>query len=284
MKIEVWKTYPEFSFIEVSPFGDVRTLDRVVTTKRGTRIIQGHILKQWRNKDGYMQVSFNANGKTVTIKVHRLVAQTFIPNPDNLPQVNHKDCNRTNNNVDNLEWCDASYNRQYTEKYGVSSTESRGHSLYAINLNTLEVFRFKSQSEASRELEVSQPDITKVIKGQYKTAGGYWFTEDNGNGVEADKDKLRKIKADINFKGGVFAINLKTQEASRFESQSEASRELEVNLGNINSVIKDRLSQTKGYWFTNADNKAVETTRDKLGDIVASKVEKLMKRKTNNIK
>ena len=210
MKNEVWKTYPEFDFIQGSSLGRVRTIDRVVSNGKGTRLVKGRVLKQQLDKDGYLYVLFKVNGKTVARKVHRIVAQTFIPNPDNLPQANHKDCDRTNNNVKNLEWCTASYNMQYREKYGVSNTESLGHPLFAVNLTTLEVSRFCSQHEAGRELNAKQ--------------------------------------------------------------------------GSINGVIKGRLKQTGGYWFTNADNNAVDVSRNKFGDKVANKIEKLMKRNANSVK
>lgn len=129
-KAEIWKALPG---VKVSTFGRVRTLDKEVSTKSGIRFIKGRILKQQENNCGYLQVQFYINGKQTKKYVHRLVAQMFIPNPDNLPQVNHKDCDRTNNNVSNLEFCTASYNNQYREKFGISTTESQGYSLFAID-------------------------------------------------------------------------------------------------------------------------------------------------------
>ena len=70
------------------------------------------------------------NGKHINKLVHRLVAQTFIPNLNNFPEVNHKNCVRDDNYVTNLEWCSRKYNRQYREKHGVSQTESTGHPLF----------------------------------------------------------------------------------------------------------------------------------------------------------
>lgn len=192
MDNEVWKAYPEFSFVEASNLGRVMTLDRVVTCGNGMRVVKGHVLKQWRNMYGYLYVSFGVDGKLITRKVHRLVAQTFLPNPNNWPEVNHKDCDRTKNNVENLEWCTHGYNMQYREKYG----ESAGRPMFAINLNTLEVSRFKSQGEAGRELKANQGNINSVLKGRCKTAGGYWFTYDNGDAVETTRNKFGDIVAD----------------------------------------------------------------------------------------
>lgn len=192
---EVWKTYPEFTWIQGSSSGHVRTLDRVVPSGKGTRLVKGQILKQHLDKSGYLYVSFNVNGKVVHRKVHRLVAETFIPNPHVLPQVNHKDCDPTNNCVDNLEWCDASYNMQYREKYGVSNTDALGRPVFAINLATLEVYWFRSQGEASRVIGVYIENVNKVIKGKRKTTGGYWFTNADNNATKSTKCKLGGVVA-----------------------------------------------------------------------------------------
>lgn len=190
---EIWRAHPGISGIEVSTLGRVRTLDRVVASKgNGTRLVKGRILKQCDDR-GYLQVYFRVNGKHIGKLVHRLVAETFIPNPENLPQVNHLDCNRTNNNVENLEFCTASYNNQYKEKFGISNTESLGHPLFAINLTTLEVSHFRSQREASRALGADSGSINNVIKGRYRYTKGYWFVNDDGHAVDVVKNKLHDV-------------------------------------------------------------------------------------------
>lgn len=192
MDKEIWKAYPEVSFIQGSNLGRVRTVDRYVSDKRyGERFVKGRILKQYRHNNGYLYVHFSVNGKQVNRRVHRLVAQAFIPNPDNLPEVNHRDNNPANNNVSNLEWCTGEYNIAYREKHGVACN----HPVIAVDLTTLEVSRFPSQMEASRELGASQSNLNSVIKGQRKTAGGYWFTIADENAVEATKNKLGDIVA-----------------------------------------------------------------------------------------
>ena len=185
---EIWKPYSEFWFLEDSSWGRVRTLDRMVPTSRGNgkRLVRGRILKQCYNKGGYLYVSFSVNGKVVNRSVHRLIAQTFIPNPDNLPEVNHLDNNPSNNNVSNLEWCTPEYNIEYREKYGVACNRP----VYAVNLETLEVLRFESQHGASRELKSSQGNINMVLKGQRNQAGGFWFTKANENAVENTRTKF----------------------------------------------------------------------------------------------
>lgn len=266
-EIEVWRAHPDIEKIEVSTFGRVRTLDIVGSRENGTYSKKGHVLKQFNTKDGYLYVSLSMNGKTVNKTVHRLVAQAFLPNPDNLPQVNHKNCIRDDDCVSNLEWCTASYNSQYREKYGVSQTEAAGRPLFAVKLSTLEVTRFRSQHEASRELGVYQQNINKVIKGKREQAGGYWFKEDEGNGVEIDKDKLNDITDSMLFTGGIFAVNLNTLEVLQFNSQKEASEKLVANKGHINDVIKGKRNKHHGYWFVSDDENAVDLTKRKLREI-----------------
>lgn len=188
-QLEIWKSHPDIPGIEVSTLGRVRTLDRLVSSEERTQFTKGRILKQYTRKDGYLHVSIKVGGKWTFKKVHRLVAQTFLPNPHGFPMVNHKDCNRKNNNVSNIEWCDNSYNMKYREEFG----EASGMPVFAINLNTLEVSRFSSQKEASLELGISQGNISNVIKGRYKQIRGFWFVNDDGHAADVVKSKLHDI-------------------------------------------------------------------------------------------
>jgi len=188
--IEVWKPHPEYCSIEVSTLGNIRTLDRVVSNGRGIYVVKGRILKQRCDRYGYLIVSVQVDGKWKTRLVHRLVAQAFIPNPNNLPQVNHRDCNRTNNFVDNLEWCNNSYNQKYRDKFGKSNTEIEGHPLFAVSLTTLKVSKFRAQMEASRVLGINQRSIWGVIKGKRIQTHNYWFTNADKNAVEVTRAKF----------------------------------------------------------------------------------------------
>ena len=103
----VWKDIPGYEGLyQVSDTGQVRTLNY-------RRTGQTKILKPGYTKDGYTIVVLCKDGKGKTYTVHRLVALAFIPNADNLTEVNHKDENKTNNHVSNLEWCDRTYNNNY---------------------------------------------------------------------------------------------------------------------------------------------------------------------------
>ena len=116
---EVWRPIADFDgCYEVSNLGRVRSLDRIYYKhfkdgRDGTTHHKGRILKQRLNNKGYWVVCVVHNNKTYTLLVHRLVAKAFVPNPNNLPEVNHKDENPKNSNSENLEWCDRIYNIRY---------------------------------------------------------------------------------------------------------------------------------------------------------------------------
>ena len=115
MTEEIWRAIEGYEGLyEVSNTGRVRSVDRYVKYSNGRiHLHKGKVLRPIKDRDGYLQVNLCYSGRINSIKIHRLVAQAFIPNPDNLPQVNHKDEVKTNNNVDNLEWCDSKYNNNY---------------------------------------------------------------------------------------------------------------------------------------------------------------------------
>lgn len=115
---EVWKDIAGFEGrYQVSNCGRVRSLTHMDSLGR-TRL--GRIMKLQHRILNYYSVKLSCNSFSKSFHVHRLVAQAFIPNPNNLPQINHKDENPENNNVENLEWCDSKYNINYgsrTDKY-----------------------------------------------------------------------------------------------------------------------------------------------------------------------
>lgn len=112
---ETWKTIKGYPNYEISNLGNVKSLSRITRNAKCSGYKRKErLLKQFSNKKGYLMVKlYSEKNKSKSITVHRLVAQTFIPNPNNLPQVNHKDENKMNNSVDNLEWCTNEYNHNY---------------------------------------------------------------------------------------------------------------------------------------------------------------------------
>ena len=105
---------------QINQFGEIRTL------KDSLKLKKYNVLKPQINKrNGYVYQMLYKNGKEKLLRVHRLVAMAFLPNPNNLPQVNHKDGNKQNNSVDNLEWCEQSYNMKHAFKTGLEKPSEK---------------------------------------------------------------------------------------------------------------------------------------------------------------
>lgn len=135
------------------------------------------------DKEGYLLLTLYAkNGKAKTEKVHRLVALAFIDNPNGFPQVNHKDENKANNCVDNLEWVSASYNVNYGTR-SKRAGKLLSKPVYCFELNRT----FNSQTIAAKELGLKQALISAVCYGLQKTTGGYHFCFiDGGDAIAND--------------------------------------------------------------------------------------------------
>ena len=178
---EEWRPCKCFEpFYEVSNTGKVRSV--AVWSDKYQRIIKrpvSKIKKQETTKDGYKRVVLCYYGKHHHCAVHRLVAQAFIPNPNELPCVNHKDENTQNNNVDNLEWCSWEYNSNYgTLPKRISERMTANHPkskvVYQYYLDGTFITAYPSANEAARSIGTASGNmITRACRGQAKTAGGY---------------------------------------------------------------------------------------------------------------
>lgn len=153
---------------QVSNMGRVRSLDRIDSIGRH---VKGRIISLRLNNYGYMRAILMKNGKQYTRTVHRLVALAFIDNPDNKRDVNHKDEDKTNNNVDNLEWMTQKENINY----GTRNERASKPIKVIYQDNTYEIW--ESASVFSQEYGncVKQGNIVAVLKGRRKTHGGLRF-------------------------------------------------------------------------------------------------------------
>lgn len=142
-----------------------------VITKYNRNGKHGRTLKQYKDKDGYYCVRLYKAKKGFWKRINRLVAEAFIPNPKKLPCVNHIDCNRTNNNVENLEWCTWGENVQHSAKLG-RYKGNQCKKVCLINKFGL-IVPFDSIQEASRMTNIPASNICKCCEGERKTAGGF---------------------------------------------------------------------------------------------------------------
>ena len=168
---EIWKDIEGYEGLyQVSNMGNVRSLNY-----NQTREIK--VLKPSNNR-GYKLVVLSKNGKSKTYQVHRLVALHFIPNPNSLSIINHKNEDKTNNCVDNLEWCTIQYNNAYgthNERNKKSNQINNGKRIKAIKDNKEQIFI--SVREAGRQLNLNYSNIFSCLSGKLQHTGGYAFKE-----------------------------------------------------------------------------------------------------------
>lgn len=178
---EIWKDVSEFEGLyEVSNLGRVRSIDRIIVRRNGILLpLRGKILLQYEKYGNStiprLQVNLSKEGKCYSKTVSRLVAKAFIPNPDNLPQVNHKDENPANNCVDNLEWCTGAYNHNY----GTRNERHAQKLKKQVDMFTLKhefIKRYNSIKEAAEDIDGDPSAITKVCKGKNQNYKNYIFT------------------------------------------------------------------------------------------------------------
>ena len=162
--MEEWRDIKGYKgYYQVSNTGNVKSLERTVRNGRGYKIIPEKILEGYDNGNGYLYVKLCKEGKRNQYRINRLVAMAFIPNPNNLPEVNHKDKNPKNNCVDNLEWCTRQYNVEY----------SKAKAVIGINKVSGLILEFPSIMEAERQTGISNKHICDCLKGRRKSAKGY---------------------------------------------------------------------------------------------------------------
>lgn len=159
----IWKPVKGYENYIISTDGKVKN------------IITGKILKGGQNQKGYLQVQLYKNGKRIQPFIHKLVAEAFIDNPDNKPQVNHIDGNKTNNNISNLEWCDNRENQNHAIK---NHLRKNLLAVYQYSKDHKFIKKWETSAEAMRALKIDRSHILDVCKGKRKTAGGYiWSFE-----------------------------------------------------------------------------------------------------------
>lgn len=170
---EVWKDIVNYEgFYQVSNLGRVRSLDRY--DNRGI-FHKSQIIKPKEHPRGYYGISLWKEGKQSQFLVHRLVAQAFIPNENDMPDINHRNENKTDNRADNLEWCDKEYNNNYGQHHEKHNSAIGWYMRSVIQLSSdgETIATYPSVSEAARSIGVSAKAIRLCISGKNKKCGGY---------------------------------------------------------------------------------------------------------------
>lgn len=187
---EEWRDIKGYEGLyQVSNFGRVKSFPR-----HGTRSKEEYIMAGGKDYRGYPTVVLRKNNKGKTTKVHRLVAETFIPNPNNLPQVNHKSGLKNENYVSNLEWISASENMKHAYKTGLKkitdkqkkivSDYCKNYRLIKVNQYSLDgkyIRTWKSIKEAGTTLNISCSKICECCKNKRNKTGNYIWKYSEGN-------------------------------------------------------------------------------------------------------
>lgn len=173
--MEMWKGIEGYLGYEVSNIENVRSqLNRKHKITNTWKILSPRV-----DHNGYLFVNLYDNSHNMkSIKIHRLIAQAFIDNPNKYEQVNHKDENKLNNNANNLEWCDLNYNINYGTSHARSCLTRRTcctKNILQYDLHNNFIREFYSLSEASRTLHISISSILDCLKGRTKRSRKFIF-------------------------------------------------------------------------------------------------------------
>lgn len=196
-----WKTVAGYEGLyEVSDSGEVRSCDRYIKTEIlhvKSRLIKGKVLAQNTKRNGYKTVDLCKDGKVTTMLVHRLVAETFLPNPAGLRFVNHKDSNRANNRAENLEWVTSSENRRHGMAHGFVGYKAKPilceetGMVFERPLLAAEWVKEKHPDRINGTVRIAAQNIRSACKGRTPRAYGFtWIYHEGSTTIpEGSRDK-----------------------------------------------------------------------------------------------
>ena len=182
MENEIWRDAPQYEgFYMVSNFGRIKSLPRTRKCGYGkTASVKERVLKYKIDKYGYAIYGLSKNGKSKSHTIHRLVALAFIfnPYPILLNQINHKDGNKLNNCLENLEWCDCTYNNREAVRIGLKGGKPYNPRIDSTPIRQYDkegnlVKRYENLAQASRESQILKTAIGNCLSGRSKSSGGF---------------------------------------------------------------------------------------------------------------
>lgn len=227
----MWKTIiidNQETNYEISDIGEIRN-------KNTNKILKQQI------QNGYCHCTLAINKKPKRCRVHRLVAQTFIDNPEQKEYVNHKDGNRQNNNVENLEWVTPSENAQHAIAAGLKTKQGRKRPVIQYSMDGVQMMVFNSLADAERQTGVRQSKITLVCQRQRRSAGDYqWRYADDVQDVIAIEKKWFAGKKVAQCDEDFNIINI-------YNSYNEAARAVNGSSSAISRICSGTNQRHKGY-------------------------------------
>lgn len=249
---------------QVSTFGNVKFLDRWVEYKNGYKRFYKEELKKPRLKNGYQFVRLSKEEKHTEISVHRLVLQTFKPNPNPelYTQINHIDENKENNRLDNLEWCTAEENNNYGTRKERATKTRRLHFIPTVQLdlkgNIINVYYQKEDIETQNK-EMTFKHVARSINKEKNICYGYfWIKLDKYNELtqnellslineKVEQNNFGKMHGGITQRKMVVQMDLNGNTIKEFESISAAAQELNCHYQAISQCASGKIKTCCGY-------------------------------------
>lgn len=243
---EIWKDLPKYEGIyQVSNLGRVKSLDRI---NANGAMAHGKLMSPQDNKHGYLYVDLCKNGKLKREYIHRLVGMTFIPNTNNLPQINHKNEIKSDNRAENLEWCDNRYNNNY----GTARIRARYTMIMNGNNRAIDVYsvdgKFIKTYECAYDMEkdgISRRNVYLICDGRCLSYHGLAFR------YHGEEYKERE-KINLNHSNPIYKYNADNELVEVYPSVTKAEKANGLNRNYIYSASyrHTRVVEVNGYKFS----------------------------------
>ena len=210
----------------------------------------GKLIKQTLSSAGYYRVQIWKDGQGKRLAVHRLVAEAFVPNPNQYPIINHKDENKLNNKATNLEWCTYQYNSNYgnrierflsNRQFGTGKDNAQSREVYQFSLDGQFIAEYESCHLAGIETGLNYKSIQKARSGKLKTFAGYVWLPTKEFVRPASRPSYRKA-------GSVIQYTLKGEFVRKYENPNE-TKEFGFDPNGVRDVCRGKMKAHKGYVF-----------------------------------